>query len=145
MSRILTPLLLAALTLTVFAKLQDFGPESTLRRFHQAAIRGDVPTIDATTAEGANSPFVQALAQGIRSYAETGAPIQPLGMMRGPGEAICEVAYADRQSGMSVHLWVLKLRGRTWKINAEATYLGWRQSPGPRSDRPAVDRDPTSG
>lgn len=129
-SRILACVLLTALTLTVFGRLQYYGPESTLRRFHDAAVHGDVATINATTEEGADSKVVQELAERIQTFAERGAQVQPLELVRSPVDAKCEVVYADPVSGVVHIVWVLELQDRTWKINAQKTKYYWLQGMG---------------
>jgi len=122
-ARVVAPILLAALTVAVFSKLQYYGPESTLRRFHAAALQGDVATMDATTVQGAGSSDVQKLAQYVRYLAQSGYAPQPLSMDRRPGLARCDVAYVDPMiRGVLDHIfWRLVLYGHTWKIDATQT------------------------
>jgi hypothetical protein len=125
LSTIIAPVLLAALTLSVFAKLQYYGPESAFRRFYEAALNGDAKVIDATTKEGSNSPQVWELIRRIQAFAQRGIRPQPLGMEVNAKKAVVGTVYTDPDLRLRVHVyWVLRPQGTSWKLGAEETLTG---------------------
>lgn len=53
--------LLAAVTLTTFAVLRDYGPESAIRRFHEAIENGDARQLQAVSAQQVTPRIVRLL------------------------------------------------------------------------------------
>ncbi len=131
LSRIGVPVVLAILTITVFARLQDYGPESVFRRFYEASLRGDVQEIDALTVEGANDVNVGRLARGIRAYEAMGVRPQTLGLKIGRDTAELETVYTNPVSRLRVYVgWAFRLKGRTWQLSATETMASMYGFPG---------------
>lgn len=68
--------ILATLVLSVFGALRDYGPDSALRRFHQAAISGDDRALQSVTKQPVNSNAVQYLRDKLRALDYAGARIR---------------------------------------------------------------------
>lgn len=117
-SRILVPILLSVLTLSVFAQLRDYGPESTLRRFHEAIRDQDLETLDRLTVEGANDYRLIALARSFKRAFDLGVSAQILGIRREPDRVVAEVAYVRPGSARYEPFnWVLVKSGGRWLVN----------------------------
>ena len=120
-SAIVTSLILVALTLFVFANLRDYGPESTIRRFHEAAIAGDRAAINATTIEGYKNPFVANLVQGIRQLAEQGGQMRIVGQNYKVSDMQVGVTYSMRNGASTTFNYYLTRSNREWRIDARKT------------------------
>lgn len=67
---------LSALVLGVFAVLRDYGPDSALRRFHQAAVSGDEQTLQRVCKQPVSSNAVGYLRAKLKSLDARGARIR---------------------------------------------------------------------
>jgi hypothetical protein len=125
--------LLAVLTLSVFFLLQNYGPESTVRRYHEAVAKGDRVTQDQLIEETPDNPAavqLSSLLTGIRRVADG---YRPVNMDRKPGSVLLEVAYI-RGNGIMARLpWIVHKRPgwNRWRISATDTlrWLHYYQGP----------------
>jgi hypothetical protein len=131
LSAIVTSAILVALTVSVFAKLRDYGPESTLRRFHVAALSNDLATMNATIKEGSNEGNVYWLRGFLRELSRQGTLPRIIGQRGDVNSVAVEVAYIlpNTTQGM-VMVWKVDRVGRTWKINVDKTAQAIRESMG---------------
>jgi hypothetical protein len=123
-------ILLAAITLAVFWILQDYGPESAIRRFHQAAITGDRDTLQGVSLHRIESPAVQELENDVRTLLRGGGAYRILRMDRGPRRVSAEVVYGRPGSPVVIPMiwFVDKPEGhRSWRVNAPAIIAFRRQ------------------
>lgn len=111
---------LTLLTLAVFAYSKDQGPESAVRRYHQAIAEGNVEELRQVEAPG--SQYSQQLAsymQQVMSQSQRAS----LGRVRQDGRtAYVDVIYplASGQ-GMAAMRFVVKKPNLRWQVNADET------------------------
>jgi hypothetical protein len=122
-SAVISSIALAALTLGTFWILREYGPASTLRRFHVAVLSGSERDIaDAVTSQ--SSPLaVRLLARLVFERARLEGRYQLAGVEpHGEGRVIAEVNYLFPNRGMMVTmLWVVDREAGRWRINADET------------------------
>lgn len=124
--------ILSILTLAVFYALRDYGPESALRRFHQATIDQDLQALQRVCKEDVESPAVQRLLQHVSTLIRQGARIR-MGFVhrenrqeRVGGQTttipsvITEVRYYTAQGVQNI-FWVLDHDPGGWVVNASET------------------------
>lgn len=115
---------LAVVVLFVFFILQDYGPESAVRRFHEAAARGDLRTIQELTKRGSSDEATIRLASQLRFILiSQGARYRLMRMDRRPGEVGAEVAYVYPGGQVAGLYWIVR-KGpgeRSWRIDVERT------------------------
>ena len=129
---VLSACILACLTLGVFYKLQDYGPESAIRRFNEASIRNDDDGIRAVIADNSQATNVVILKQKLKEWYENGAVMQLAQMERSDNEVRAAVLFtlppgSEYSLGTQwAMIWVVVRRGRTWlvDVNKTATILG---------------------
>ena len=121
---------LAILVLAVFSVLQDYGPESAIRRFHDAVRRDDVRALAQVTEEDPRDARVQHLAQNVALLSKQGANYRILRMDREPRQVAAEVQYVlpDGRQGRTV--WVVVKTRRTWRVEASETGRYFRRTLG---------------
>lgn len=119
-------LILTVLTLTVFFILQDYGPESVIRRFHQAALEDDRAAISQTVMGGPDTPWAIKLQQSVRQLAREGYRYEFSRVIRLPRQVYVNVVYyppgfpAVNAPGV-VFGWVVQKPQRRWEINPRLT------------------------
>jgi hypothetical protein len=141
---------LALITLFVFFVLQDFGPESTARRFNSMGDRlvsYIPPTVhcklsllrDKEARELAdisvnfpNDPRLQFLLDQVRDMAYSHASFEIVRLdYRNPSLAIAVVRYrpaGEQDSAYSI--WIIELKDNAWRINPQKTYETFMQMRG---------------
>ena len=136
---------LAVITLVAFFILQDYGPVSAVRRFHEALRRSNLPAVQQALASGDAAAFIQRLGSGnaatIQQVSEepVGDPsvqymalhlsplilqgIQPqLAKTEREGERDDVVVVYHLPNGeMLAIVWIVDRKGSIWKINAQET------------------------
>lgn len=124
--------LLGILTLGVFYVLQDYGPESSLRKFHRAAVNRNLREISEVIAKGSNPESVRVLAKMVYDYAHAGARYQLLHVKRENKRVVAEVAYVlpGRPVVFPV-LWVVEKEPDGWKVDINETDKIRTQTYGP--------------
>lgn len=113
-------LLLSALTLAVFAYSKDQGPESAVRRYHQAIVEGDLMSLQQTETAGGRysrelAPYVsQVMAQSQRAS---------LGRVRQNGRlAYVDVIYPLASGrGMVAIRFVVEKPKLRWQVSSDET------------------------
>lgn len=118
---IVASLALAAVTLAVFFVLQDYGPESTLRRFHEAILQRDAETVNDVTVGGLKDPPTEQEVSNIYGYLQRGARYRLLGTDHRGRWVGAEVQYIFPSGRTATYYWVIVKRGPQWKVDAEAT------------------------
>ena len=113
---------LAAVTLFVFYTLQDIGPESAIRRFHEAVITQNLPALQSVSVQSLDDPNTQKLATRVVEEIGHGARYQLLHMDRGRSEVGAEVAYIRPDGSVAPTYWIVERHpGRQWRVNAMRT------------------------
>ncbi|MFY9233571.1 MAG: hypothetical protein WAO58_03835 [Fimbriimonadaceae bacterium] len=114
--------LLGALTLAVFFILQNYGPESAVRRLHEAILRQDPGVFSQVVQEPLGSEPSQAVAAILVRLVPAADSYKLVTMDRQVSEARLGMAYLRRGRLIGSILWVVDKRGsRTWRINATKT------------------------
>lgn len=119
-SSIIASLMLAVLTLVVFGTLRDFGPESVVRRFHEAAIAGDFDELRRISSP-ANSQSTTILAERIKALHQAGARIgYPQIQTNRDGSVVAKFNYATADRVVFV-FWVLRRQPLGWRVMTDET------------------------
>ncbi len=115
-------LALALLTTGVFFVLRNAGPESALRRFHQAALNGDARELATALTPESGERSVRALAGRVVEFGQAGGRFRLESLDRRGRVAIADVSYLFPNRGLAVStLWVLENRKGRWLIDADET------------------------
>lgn len=122
----------ALLTFGVFFVLQDYGPESALRKFHRAAVNGNLAEVMDVVAQDAARENVEGLAAMVYNYARAGARYQLLHVKRENKRVVAEVAYVlpNRPIAYPV-LWVVEKKPGGWRVDVDETVKIRLQTYGP--------------
>jgi hypothetical protein len=126
---------LALLTIAVFYSLQDYGPESAIRRFHAAIVRGDREELQRVTEQKLDSQNVARLAVQVQAFMQEGFRYQLLRMQRSPSQVRAAVVYTAPDHQVFPMIWVVEKTGRVWKVDADKTATIMRDSLGIGYDR----------
>lgn len=114
--------LLAAVTLGVFYRLQDYGPESALRRFHSDVINKDTDDLQRVTIEPIESANAFNLERFVYGIMHAGARYELVRMDRSPDQVRAAVIYRVPNSPKDVAMiWVVERTPQGWRVNADKT------------------------
>ena len=116
-------LLFAAMVLAVFYTLQDFGPESTIRKFHQRLKDSDRAGILAQIEQGADSVSTIAMVNDIGRLMSMGANPVVRQMERTPHSVIAQVNYRLPNGAQTTRRIVVEQvpSRAAWLINSDAS------------------------
>ena len=115
-------LLLAGLTAGVFWVLQDYGPESALRKFHRAAVNRNYRELTQLVAPNSYEDSLNRLYYMVDTFARSGAQYQLLYVKRENKRVVAEVAYAWPNRKLVVPVfWVVEKFPGGWKVNVNQT------------------------
>lgn len=122
----LTAVVLATLTLSVFAMLQNYGPESTLRHFFELISSRDKEGLDRILAPSGRSadnlnPQEAALVREVSYIATANGEYRILRLRRSSrySEALVEYDLPDGASRLTT--WVIKRPVNRWTVDLAAT------------------------
>lgn len=122
--------LMAGLTLSVFAVLRSYGPESAIRQFHLAAVTGDAADLQRVTSQAVDTPEVQHLAGFVRSIARLNGSFQ-LGKVERNSRTVTAIVQYEvpGQPRAVTTVWVVQKPGKEtrWKVNANETAVKMRR------------------
>lgn len=118
----LAALVVAAITLVVFFVLRDYGPESAIRRFHEAAVSQDWPTLQQVTVEPIDDVGVKRLAFGVIELERNGANYIISHMEREPNRVVADVHYTLSDGEQGTTVWVVVKTHRIWKVSSNETF-----------------------
>jgi hypothetical protein len=121
-SSLLPAVVLAAFTLGVFYVLQNYGPESAVRRFHSAVAADDANALAAVTAQDVRSPEVRALILQVQRIPAEFRHVQFSSGWRGHRQVVIVAEYGSAR-GYKVYLpWLVrKINTRNWRVDALGT------------------------
>jgi len=118
---IVAAILLASLTLGVFAVQANSGPENTVRRFHDGVLRNNPREVAAFLVQPIEDYAPQVLVRRVQSLAQLGASMDVTRIVRQQNRAIVDVRYTLRNRQIITMLWVTQLDHGVWKVNAADT------------------------
>lgn len=121
--------LMAGLTLSVFALLRSYGPESAIRQFHLAAVGGDAADLQRVTSQPIDQPAVQTLAGLVKDIARQNGSFQLGKVERSSRIVTATVQYEIPGRRPATTVWVVQKPGdeTRWKVNAEETLIKMRR------------------
>jgi hypothetical protein len=122
---------LAVVTLFVFGTLQDYGPESAIRRFHHAIATNNLDELQQVTEQPATSSNVRQIVQTAAIVAQ-GVPYRIMKMDRSSNEVRAAVVYTLPYGRQAAVVFVVDKEGRSWKIDADKTVTVLKDSLGIR-------------
>jgi hypothetical protein len=131
-SSFLAAICLGATTMAVFSSLQNYGPESVLRRFHQALNPNqngelDWNAIAQTVDQPTQSVAVQKLVSTVRQLLRNGPPRiagmqRELVQSRQPNLQVRELlVYHDIDNSSFPIVWIIERQSGQWRINVQKT------------------------
>lgn len=114
--------LLCTVVLSTFFVLRNYGPESTVRRFHFAVIKEDVDGIRAIS-KGSDAA-VFGLANKVKRVLSDRARIS-LGRVNDddPNRVVAQFVYITPEYTYTIN-WVMVHERSGWKVDADATLNG---------------------
>lgn len=119
--------LLTTVVLGSFFVLRNYGPESTVRRFHFAVMKNDQQTLRDISI--GDDPTVVALASKLKRLFADKAQIG-LGQVNDddPNRVVAQFIYRTRDYVYTIN-WVLQHRRTGWMVDARATLMGPMYAP----------------
>lgn len=119
-------ILLAGITLAVFTSLQNYGPQSAVRRFHQAIVTRDRAALETSVLEPVDSKPVGMLLQGVERLLLNGPPALTGSRQMNRSEQLL-LTYRDGfGNAFPIVFFVEKPeRQKNWKINASKTSVAF--------------------
>jgi hypothetical protein len=114
---------LVFLTLYVFYRLQDYGPESAIRRFHAAIKNRDPVDLQRVTKQPIDSSNTIKLIGMVQPWLAEGWSYKLLRMDRSPFQVRAAVVYTPpKEEGYERPLiWVVEKSGRAWMVDVDKT------------------------
>jgi hypothetical protein len=119
---ILASVLLALLTLSVFYVLQDYGPESAIRKYNEAVLNGDSLALNAISSQPIDSPDGEWLQAQVHSFLAAGGRLRLETIRREPTTDLAEVEYVLPDPPAVPFLFVVTKDNHVWKVNPSATH-----------------------
>lgn len=111
---------MSLITLGVFARLQDYGPESAIRRFHVDLMNDNAGDLRQVTTQRLDSKNVYWLEKQVSSALLSNARYQIAQMDRTPDEVRAVLVYEFPNSPVQEFLvWVVDRSGRSWRVDAD--------------------------
>jgi hypothetical protein len=115
---------LALITLFTFFVFQNFGPQGVIRRFHVAAVSGDITAIDRLTTEAVPSQTTLQMIDFVLKLGGENASYEVVDIKRSRGEILVGVQYRFPNGfGIGV-VWHVRQMQHDWRIDCRATAAG---------------------
>ena len=115
-------MVLAASTLAVFGRFQNYGPESAVRRFHDAVSAGNGKEIDAVVVGSARSSATIELQNTLRSVHLGRSRYSIVKSERSPTQVDMLTLYENKKT----MVWVVTKERDHWRIDAYLTLQALR-------------------
>jgi hypothetical protein len=113
---------LALVTLLVFFILQDYGPESSLRKFHEAIVQQDAKELGEVTTTNLADADTKLAVNVVSTILVSGnARYRLLMTDHQKGWIGAEVQYVYPNGQTRTIYWVVRKVGRDWKVDPTAT------------------------
>jgi hypothetical protein len=121
----ITAAVLASITLWSFWVLQNYGPDSSIRRFHEAAVKLDRAELAAVTWGDPNSAAAIRLQQTVRAWLTGGATFRIARKQETRGVLTAAVIYSRPGAPSMATVWVLRRQqGESgWRVDAPETLM----------------------
>lgn len=117
---------LSGLTLTVFAAMRERGPETPIRRFHQALTNGDSSeAVRQMVQPVSDEEFGAIYGMAFQYLRATGGNFVLRRTVYQKSDAYCVVEYGDPARPMTL-IWVATHTPRGWRLNPGLTLQRWR-------------------
>ncbi len=120
---ILASALLAVLTVFVFSTLRNYGPDTAVRRYHQALLEQDLNEVQRYTVGSVQSSSSRALINEVLPILIQGGSFQ-IGRrtaQKDPRIVFTEVMYTRRDRQKIGMVFVAERTELGWKVNADKT------------------------
>jgi hypothetical protein len=127
LARIAAAVVLAAVTLLVFAVLRDYGPESAIRRFHHAVEVGDLSELRRVTLQNSESEPTARLINWVANMEGLHARYRLLRMVRQGRVVYAALEYELPNGERYATVWVVRKPPRergeaeSWLVDAQDT------------------------
>src|SRR5687767_14248067 len=116
--------ILAAFTVGVFYILQNYGPESAVRRFHNAVAANDLDALARVIQEDVRSPAVRELRSRVWAINETARGIILFSSNRRTREVLVVGQYIAGNGYKFALPWLVQKKNTTnWRINVTGTLI----------------------
>lgn len=128
-ARSLVPaIVLAALVLAVFSQLQNYGPQSAVRRFHEALLTNNDKELEEVLYQPTDPLAVARIVSRFYPLIhEEGAHIRLRDVQRSPSVVYVSVSYhTPNHAGYAV--WVTTKTPSGWKVDAAGTWSLWHSA-----------------
>lgn len=112
---------LAAMVIAVFFVLQNYGPESAVRRFHEALLRNDAAELRAVTNPGSGDAL-QAVASVAYRAMQAADSNRIVRREDAGGKVLVEVAYLRGGRILAILPWVARRAPGGWLVDPLETY-----------------------
>lgn len=123
--------ILATLTILIFVVLQNYGPESVVRRFHRAAVADDLSSLAQTVLGDPTEAATVALKETVRGLAQSGYRYEFQRLERLDRRVFAYVSYHPPRPGPELIIrWVVDKPRRRWEINSNLSYRPVLPMPG---------------
>lgn len=120
-SSALASILLAALTITVFALAQNRGPQTAVQRFHEAIARRDEPALRAVTLPPTASDDAIALREYVASILQYRPNVQVVRVLSRGRRAVVQVVYTSPSLGIVTIPFSLSKPQAIWLVDSYQT------------------------
>lgn len=119
--------LLAAVTLFTFYVFRDYGPQSTIRRFHAAISQDNVSELANLTTDGLNAASTRRMVLFVAQLAERNPTYEIVEMKRLRDVVLAAVEYRFPNGAAMGVVWHVRRMPADWRIDCAETERGLHQ------------------
>jgi hypothetical protein len=106
--------------------LQDYGPGSAIRRFHQGVAQQDLNMVQGAIMQPVEAPSVGRVVKRVQSLLQDEPPRvagteRDLSRRAGPPQVRVVMVYRDIDGSPFPIVWVVEKPSRVWRINVDKT------------------------
>ena len=113
---------LACLTVRVFSELQNYGPESAIRRFYQAVKANDRKAVESVMVpQQIDGPNFKYLVGKLMAWNAEGANLQVARIERTGNEVRAVVVFSFPSGTVTGFVWVVERSGKDWLVDTNKT------------------------
>lgn len=112
---------LAIFTLLTFFRLQNYGPQSVLRTFHEAISKRDGKLADTVVRDGIDSSAMRQVMSFLSPVLVQSSSYELVESRRPNSNTYLAAVEYRTPQGVFPFVWVLTKNDNTWKIDAQAT------------------------
>ncbi|HLK16134.1 MAG TPA: hypothetical protein VKT78_15120 [Fimbriimonadaceae bacterium] len=118
---LLASILLALLTISVFYVLQDYGPESAVRKYNEGVLTGDLAAVNQISTQPVDPNDADWLRAYVQSFLRTGGRLRLMNMDRTPDRSVAYVEYVEPEPPSIQFLFVVRKQNHIWRISPTET------------------------